>query len=50
MAEVIASGIVVIGFGVVEIGPSAVVSAVRRLIDSATKAPEAPENPKSSQH
>ena len=47
VAEVIASGVAVIGFGIAEIGPSVVVFRVRRVIDSATKVPDAGEKQKS---
>lgn len=50
MAEVIASRVAVTGFGIVEIGPSALLSAVRQLVDAAAKAPEERETDKSSQH
>ena len=42
-------GVAIIGGGVVGIGPTTVVSGVRRLVDSATKAPQTRENQKSSQ-
>lgn len=50
MAMVIASGVAITGFGVAEIGPSTIVSGVRRLVDSVTKAPQTRGNQKSSQN
>ena len=50
MAMVIASGVAITGFGVAEIGLSTIVSGVRRLVDSVTKAPQTRGNQKSSQN
>jgi hypothetical protein len=39
VAMIIASGAAITGFGTVEIGPSALASGVRRMVDWVTKAP-----------
>jgi hypothetical protein len=48
-AAVIGVGVAVIGVGVAVIGPSTMISAVRRVIDSATRVPQTPNDQEPAQ-